>query len=211
MFSGWPEEALEFFEGLEADNSKSYWQAHKATYEQAVLAPMQELLAALAPAWGDGKVMRPYRDIRFSKDKSPYKTFIAAMVGPGYVSLNARTFGCGSGIWEVGADTLERYRAAVDAPESGEALASVVAGLRAGGLDIVAHEALKSAPKGYAKDHPRIELLRMKGVAAWQEWPVGAWLGTREPEERVSAFLRMAGPLTDWLAEHVGAHEGGHE
>ncbi|HEU5004246.1 MAG TPA: DUF2461 domain-containing protein [Actinomycetota bacterium] len=207
MFAGWPEEALEFFEGLEADNSKSYWQAHKATYEEAVLAPMQALLADLHPGWGDGRIMRPYRDIRFSKDKSPYKTFIAAMVGPGYVSLNSRTFGCGSGIWEVGPEMLERYRAAVDAPASGEALVSVVAGLRSGGLDITAHEALKSAPKGYAKDHPRIEFLRMKGIAAWQEWPVGAWLGTPEPAARVAGFLRAAAPLTGWLREHVGTHE----
>ena len=98
MFEGWPEEALEFFEGLEADNSKTYWQRHKATYEKAVLAPMEALLDELRPEWGDSRIMRPYRDIRFSADKSPYKTFIAATAGPGYVHLSSRGLGAGAGV-----------------------------------------------------------------------------------------------------------------
>ena len=77
-FRGWGPEALEFFEGLEADNSKSYWQKNKSTYETKVLAPMQELLAELEPEWGEGRIFRPYRDIRFSADKSPYKTMMGA-------------------------------------------------------------------------------------------------------------------------------------
>ncbi len=69
-FKGWPAEAIEFFEGLEADNSKAYWQANKSVYEQAVREPMNALLAELAPEFGEGKVYRPYRDVRFSADKS---------------------------------------------------------------------------------------------------------------------------------------------
>src|SRR5580693_6912954 len=89
-FQGWPEEALDFYEGLEADNSKTYWLGHKQTYESCVLAPMTELLAELAPDYGEGKIFRPYRDVRFSADKSPYKTAIGAVIGPGYVQLSAR-------------------------------------------------------------------------------------------------------------------------
>ena len=81
-FSGWPEEALDFYEGLEADNSKSYWTSHKAVYEQAVLRPMTELVEQLAAEFGEPKIFRPYRDIRFSADKSPYKTHIGATLGP---------------------------------------------------------------------------------------------------------------------------------
>ena len=76
-FEGWPAEALEFFEGFEADNTKTYWQEHKAMYEAAARAPMEQLLGDLAPEWGDGRIHRPYRDIRFSVDKSPYRTHIA--------------------------------------------------------------------------------------------------------------------------------------
>ena len=204
MFEGWPDEALEFFEALEAENTRTFWQAHKATYQRAVLAPMQALLAELAPAWGEGAVMRPNRDIRFSADKSPYKTFIAARIGPGYVQLNARGFGAGCGVWEVAPDQLERYRRAVDDDGSGAALSGIVDTLAEAGIDIAAHEELKTAPKGYPKDHPRIELLRRKGLAAWHDWPAGPWLGTAEPLTRVSEFLQAAAPLNAWLERHVG-------
>jgi uncharacterized protein (DUF2461 family) len=77
-FSGWPEDALDFYDGLAADNSKAYWSSHRQTYEEQVLGPMTELLEELAADLGPGRIFRPYRDIRFSKDKSPYKTAIGA-------------------------------------------------------------------------------------------------------------------------------------
>ena len=67
-FRGWPSEALEFYEGLTADNSKTYWTAHKAVYESQVLAPMEALLVELEAEFGAGKIFRPYRDVRFSAD-----------------------------------------------------------------------------------------------------------------------------------------------
>lgn len=204
-FRGWPVEALEFFEGLEADNSKSYWQQNKSVYETKVRAPMEELLAELAPQWGEGRIFRPYRDIRFSTDKSPYKTHIAAMVGEGYVHLSADSLGAGAGMWEMAPDQLERYRQAVSEDESGEALASIVADARAAGLDATGHDVLKTAPKGYPKDHPRVELLRNKGLIAWKEWPAGSWLGTRRAKDRIVAFFEASRPLTEWLRTHVGA------
>lgn len=205
MFQGWPAEALEFFEGLEADNSKTYWQRHKDTYEGLVLAPMEALLDELRPELGEGRIMRPYRDIRFSVDKSPYKTFIAATVGPGYVHLNAKGLGAGTGIWEVAPDQLERYRQAVDDQASGEQLASLVEAMREKGVDVMSHDSLKTAPKGYPKDHPRVEFLRYKGLAAWRDWPAGPWLGTPEPLQRIVGFLADAAPLNEWLDQYVGA------
>ena len=69
-FTGWPEEALDFYEELEIDNSKAYWTGHKAVYQEKILRPMTELVEELAPEFGDPKIFRPYRDVRFSKDKS---------------------------------------------------------------------------------------------------------------------------------------------
>jgi uncharacterized protein (DUF2461 family) len=109
-FEGWPAEALEFYEGLAADNTKSYWLAHKDVYETAVLAPMRELIAELEPHHGDSKIFRPYRDVRFSKDKSPYKTEIAAVFGDTYVRLSADGLGAGRGMHGMSADQLDRYR-----------------------------------------------------------------------------------------------------
>ncbi|HVF14301.1 MAG TPA: DUF2461 domain-containing protein [Acidimicrobiales bacterium] len=207
-FKGWPPEAIEFYEGLEADNSKSYWMAHRTVYEAQVKGPMEELLAELAPEFGEGKVFRPNRDVRFSADKSPYKTAVAAMAGDlGYVQLSAKGLGVGSGMWMMAADQLERYRRGVDDDGSGEELVAIVAEARTHKLDITGHDTLKTAPRGYPKDHPRIELLRNKGLIAWKEWPPGAWLGTRKAKDRIVDFLHAAQPLNRWLEARVGPSE----
>lgn len=205
-FRGWPAEALEFFEGLEADNSKAYWDAHRDAYAADVRRPMEELLAELEPEFGPGRLFRPYRDVRFSRDKAPYKTNVAAMVGDlGYVSLSAEGLGVGAGIYHMAPDQLDRYRRAVDDEGTGAGLEAVAAGLRAEGLDLVGHGVLKTAPRGYAKDHPRVELLRWKGLAAFRQWPPAAWLGTRRASDRVVATLRASAPLRAWLEANVGA------
>jgi uncharacterized protein (TIGR02453 family) len=204
-FRGWPAEALEFYEGLEADNSKAYWTAYKETYERDVRAPMEALLADLAPEFGAGKIFRPYRDVRFSADKSPYKTAIGARVGDGgYVHLDSHGLGVGAGMWEMAPDQLERYRRAVDQDATGRELSEIVEAGRSKGIDITGHEQLKTAPKGYPKNHPRIELLRAKGLVAWREWPAGAWLGTAKAKDRVVEFLTASRPLVEWLHRRVG-------
>ena len=125
-FRGWPVEAIEFFEGLEADNSKTYWQRNKEVYDSMVRTPMEELLAEIEPEFGEGRIFRPYRDIRFSADKSPYKTNIGATIRDGYVQLTADGLAAGSGMWEMAPDQLERYREAVSATRSGGTLVKVV-------------------------------------------------------------------------------------
>jgi uncharacterized protein (TIGR02453 family) len=203
-FRGWPAEALAFFEGLEADNSKTYWQQNRDVYDGLVRTPMEELLEELAPEWGEGRIFRPYRDIRFSADKSLYKTHIGATVGDGYVQLTADGLGAGCGMYEMARDQLDRYRTAVAEDRSGGELVTMVEAATAAGLEVTGHDVLKTAPKGYPKDHPRIELLRHKGLITWREWPAGAWLGTRKAKERVVEFFQESKPVNDWLRTHVG-------
>jgi uncharacterized protein (TIGR02453 family) len=203
-FRGWRAEALEFLEGLEADNSKAYWQRNKDVYDTQVRAPMEELLAELAPQWGETRIFRPYRDVRFSSDKSPYKTQVGAMVGDGYVQLTAEGLGVGCGMWEMAPDQLDRYREAVNDERSGEQLTKLAATVRASGVDVAGHDVLKTAPRGYPKDHPRIEFLRYKGLITWREWPAGAWLGTGRAKDRIVAFLDVSQPLNQWLRTNVG-------
>jgi len=180
-FRGWPVEAIEFYEGLEADNTKVYWQDHKEIYERAVAAPMAELLAELAPEFGEGRVFRPYRDVRFSADKSPYKTSIAAELSRGgYLQLSSSGLAAGAGAYHMAPDQLERYRQAVVDDRSGAALDTLVTAARKSGISITARESLKTAPRGYPKDHPRTDLLRLKGLVTWKQWPVAAWLGTAQ-------------------------------
>ena len=204
MFDGWPEEALDFYDGLEADNSKAYWTEHRPVYESHVLGPMTDLLDELAPDFGATKIFRPYRDIRFSKDKSPYKTAIGAMVGDGYIQLSARGLAAGSGMYGMASDQLDRYRQAVADDKSGAELDGLVGAIRGQDIDVHGHETLKTAPRGYPADHPRVGLLRCKGLVAWTEWPVEAWLGTAAAKQRVIGFLTATRPLCDWLGANVG-------
>jgi uncharacterized protein (TIGR02453 family) len=207
-FQGWPAEALDFYEGLAADNSKTYWTANKATYEEKVLGPMSELLEELAPEFGESKVFRPHRDVRFSKDKSPYKTHIGAIIGDGYIQLSAGGLAAGSGMHAMAPDQLDRYRRAVAADETGEDLQRLIADAGRHGIAVHGHDVLKSAPRGYPADHPRITLLRYKGVVTWQEWPAEPWLGTPAAKQRVAAFLTASRPLCAWLNANVGSARG---
>ncbi len=182
-FQGWPEAALDFFEGLERENTKAYWTAHRPVYDEAVL---------------------PHRDIRFSADKSPYKTEIGAMLGSAYVRLSAAGLAAGNGMFHLAPDQLTRYRQGVAEDVGGAELARITAALAGQDITLIGHEVLKSAPRGYPADHPRIELLRHKGLAAFREWPVEAWLGTPAAGDRIREFLAASRPLTAWLDEHVG-------
>jgi uncharacterized protein (TIGR02453 family) len=205
-FRGWPAEALEFFEGLQADNSKTYWTAHKAVYDEKVHAPMVALLGELEPEFGAAKLFRPYRDVRFSADKSPYKTTIAASLERGgYLQLSAEGLSTGSGRYHLAGDQLARYREAVADDKTGEELLAVIAGIVKTGIEVTGgHDSLKTTPKGYARDHPRADLLRHKGLIAWKHWAPAAWLGTAAAKRRVVDFLHAAQPLRDWLARNVG-------
>ncbi len=208
LFSGWPRSAIEFFEGLELDNCKTYWLDHKDVYEEDVKAPMLALLDELTDEFGEPRLFRPYRDVRFSKDKTPYKTSIAAMIGTGYVGLSARGLEAGAGFHQMAAGQLDRYRAAVAADRSGAQLERVVQELRAADIKVGSFDELKTAPRGYPKNHPRIELLRYKGVVAMRSWPPGPWLASAEAKRRIEEFLHTAEPLVDWLTTHVGADAG---
>jgi uncharacterized protein (TIGR02453 family) len=203
-FSGWPEEALDFYDGLMADNTKTYWTEHKAVYDQLVLGPMTELGEELAAEFGEPKIFRPYRDVRFSADKTPYKTHIGTVLGgTGYIQLSAEGLAAGAGMWQMDTERLARYRAAVVSDRLGPELERIVAAIEKEGHQVHGHGVLKSAPRGYPADHPRIGLLRYKGLTAWQQWPVEPWLGTSSAKDRLISFFRTAVPLTSWLNENV--------
>jgi uncharacterized protein (TIGR02453 family) len=205
-FTGWSPAALDFYRGLEADNSRTYWLEHKKVYDTEVLAPMQELLEELAGEFGESRLFRANRDLRFSKDKSPYNTHIsAALHDGGYIQFSTRGLGVGAGCHTMAPDQVERYRAAVADDRSGEELRRALAEVEGNGLDITVHDALKTAPRGYAPDHPRADLLRNKSLAAWKQWPVAAWLQTAAAKTHVVEALRGARPLSEWLDAHVGA------
>jgi uncharacterized protein (TIGR02453 family) len=204
-FAGWPDEALDFFEGLEADNSKAYWEPHKALYEQAVKAPMEALLAEVAAEFGPFKIMRPYRDVRFSADKAPYKTNIGAGGGGLYISFSANGIYAGGGTWHLSKDQLTRYRVAIDGA-AGADLEAIEAALADHGFQLEG-ESLKRAPKGWPSDHPRIKLLRYTSVLVGRHYPPEPWMATTEAKDKVVEVWRAAAPANAWLDRHVGPAE----
>src|SRR6478672_10896663 len=106
---------------------------------------MLDLLAELEPEFGTAKVFRPNRDVRFSPDKSPYKTRIyAGLEHGGYVQFSADGLAAGCGYWMVEPDQLDRYRRAVADDRSGAELAAIVDRIAATGIEVTAHETLKT-------------------------------------------------------------------
>ena len=202
-FAGFPREAFTFFKGLASHNNREWFQANKEVYERACRAPMQSLLAELAPTYGSGKLTRINRDMRFARGQAPYKNFIASGVGGRYwVSLSKDGLYVGTGIYMPDGATLRRLREAIDEEASGRKLSSIVGGLRRKRYSVSTHERTATAPRGYTDEHPRIELLRMKDVHAGKQLPPSV-LATRKALDRVVAVMNDIKPLSDWLVRHV--------
>ncbi|MFE3453324.1 DUF2461 domain-containing protein [Nonomuraea sp. NPDC059194] len=210
-FTGFPDEAFLFYEGLEADNSKVYFARHKELYEEAVRAPMLALAEELGAEFGLAQLFRPYRDVRFAKDKSPYKThqgaFVDLMPGIGlYVQLDAAGLYTAGGYYTTAADQVARYRAAVDEDVSGKPLQRIADGLTAAGYTAEG-DRLKTRPRGVPDDHPRLELLRHRSLYFGRHFEPEPWVHTEEVVDRVRATWRDYGQLVDWLCAHVRGSE----
>ncbi|MFZ2176432.1 MAG: DUF2461 domain-containing protein [Rhodococcus sp. (in: high G+C Gram-positive bacteria)] len=211
MFTGIPTAALDFYEDLEADNSKSFWTTHKSVYDGAVRAPMSALLAELESEFGSGKVFRPYRDVRFSKDKTPYKThqggFVETRPGVGYyVQIDASGLFVAGGFYSHTPLQVTRFRDAVDDERKGRALERLVRTAKSAGYEI-GGDRLKTRPRGIAEDHPRLDLLRHKSLTASRSYLSPEWIATPRTADEVRTAWRELRPLVEWLTTVVGAGE----
>jgi uncharacterized protein (TIGR02453 family) len=211
--TGFPSSAFAWFAGLEADNTRSYFTAHRSVYLDAVREPLESLLESLCDEYGGRvKMFRQHRDVRFSRDKSPYKTTTYGVIADRpsslaalYLQLSSRGLFAGTGYYMLAADQLDRFRSAVASDATGPALASAVDAVRAAGVETFG-EALKTAPRGYPRDHPRAELLRHKSLVAGRVLPPGR---SGIPHDAAAAHARevwaVCEPLNAWLDAHVGA------
>lgn len=208
-FDGFGEHAVDFYEGLAADNSKAYWSDHKAVYDEQIRAPMLALLAELEPEFGVGKIFRPHRDVRFSNDKSPYKTHCGATIhvpgGAFYTQVGADGLLVAGGAYQWSTDQLARYRSAVDGERSGEDLRRLLAAVSGSKTAMQrGGDTLRSRPRGSPPDHPRRDLLRHRSLYLWRSWPPDEVLHERGCVDRVQEGWRSTRPLVEWLARHVG-------
>ena len=203
-FEGFPVAALDFYDDLEMDNTRSFWEANKAVYAESVVAPMKALVAALEPEFGAAKVFRPYRDVRFAKDKTPYKTHQGAFVGVGpatgwYVEVSARGVRTGAGFYNVEPTILAAFRDAIVDDASGARLRRILTKLEKSGFE-VSGEQLKTAPRGYDREHPRIGLLRRKQLFVGRMIGFEAVIHTAEVADLIRDDWRASKPLIDWLS-----------
>ena len=206
-FEGFPVAALDFYDDLEVDNTRSFWDAHREIYDESVLAPMKALTAALELEFGSAKIFRPYRDVRFSRDKEPLKThqgaFVAAAPETGYyVEVSARGVRTGGGCYWFNPERLAAFRAAVALDHLGIELEKRVAALRRKGFEI-GGDMLKTKPRGYDAGHPRIELLRHKSLTAGRSIGFEPVIHTPALLHEVRKDWRAVRPLTEWIAEHA--------
>jgi uncharacterized protein (TIGR02453 family) len=204
-FTGIPVEALDFYEDLENDNSKTFWTANKHVYDGSVRAPLEALGAALADEFGAPKVFRPYRDVRFAKDKTPYKTNQGVFFGDSarYLHISAAGLFVAGGYWDTSSPQVARLREAVADSRKGPLLEKALTAVRKSGFEI-GGDRLSRVPAGYPKDHPRAELLKHKSLTGHAELGSPAWLSTKRVVTEVTKRFRALAPLVDWLDEHVG-------
>ena len=211
-FQGFPAAAFEWFAGLERDNSRAYFTSTRERFEADVRGALEAMLDELALTFGgEVKVFRQQRDLRFTPDKTPYKTRTYGLVyrvphrpAALYAELSSRGLYAGTGYHVLARDQLERFRAAVADDGTGPALEAAVAAAQDAGLEIEG-ERLRTAPRGHPRDHPRIELLRRKAVIAGRREPPGAaGIGRDAALGHVSGCWRAAAPIVAWLDEHVG-------
>ncbi len=208
-FAGFPEAALDFYDDLELDNTRTFWNAHRQVYEDAVRTPMLALTAELAEEFGPAKVYRPYRDVRFAKDKTPYKNHQGAFVAVGqatgyYVLVGAPGVRVGAGYYRADGPDLARIRTAIDIDHSGKELERILRRLEKRGFEVNG-EQLKTAPRGYAKDHPRIDLLRYTTMAVGKSYGFEKLIHTPALLDRVREDWRDLRPLVEWVAARVGS------
>ncbi len=201
-FMGFPDWGPRFYAELEQHNTRDFWAAHKDRWERDVRDPMRALLAALEPEFGPAVIFRPYRDVRFSADKSPYKTHQGAIVGPApglgyYVALDADGLTVGGGFRTHSPAQTDQYRRAVDADDDGE-LPRIVGTLVDQGFALEG-ATLKTRPRGYPADHPRIELLRRKELMAVTNVGTPPWLATPAALDHVRGMWRQLRPLAEWI------------
>lgn len=208
-FRGFGERALEFYEGLAADNSRTYWQANRAVHQEHVAGPLQALTADLAAEFGEPKVFRPNRDVRFTPDKRPYQEFASAAVERGtggslYLSLSVEGLLLGGGFFQPARDQLERFRDLQDDPAVTADLDRTLAELAGRGYPLAEGAPVRTAPRGRRSDHPRIDLIRRTSLTVSALHPPGPWLHGPECLDVVVAGWRAAQTWNAWLDAQVG-------
>jgi uncharacterized protein (TIGR02453 family) len=221
-FTGFPPETFAFLKGLAKNNRKDWFEAHREDYENYHLAPAKAFVEAIAPGLRkiskslnaepkvNGSIFRINRDVRFAKDKRPYKTTLdlwfwegekRGWEAPGfYLRLMPDGFVAGAGLHTFTPDQLKRYRAAVLNDKAGGELLKTIAKLDSLKLGEATR---KKMPRGLPADHPRAPVLLLDGLYCTHEAPLPKAVHKAEFIDLCLGIFTRAHPLSVWLGKYV--------
>jgi uncharacterized protein (TIGR02453 family) len=219
-FEGFADGQAKFFKALAKNQKREWFAAHKAEFEEGWNGPMKALLGEVAAAvdaafphadLGEPKVFRIFRDVRFSKDKSPYKTHIGGYIPTKprataeevpfalYFHVGADEVFAACGHYMMDGPALAKYRAAVADPKRGVELTKLITALTKKGYTVGAHETLQRVPKGFDADHPRAELLKHKGLYARMPKIEPKQLTSRALVASLAKSVKGSAAFVEWL------------
>lgn len=212
-FSGFNDDIFNFLRGLEVHNSKAYWAEHQAVWQGQVRPAMQALLTDLTPYFGNIRMYRPNRDIRFSHDKSPYKTWVGITTqgtGPGGIGLffaiepYGVRFSAGSSAFA--SDQIKEFRRALDNPVAGNEFLRIKQAIEAHGNIVMSgkNPQLQRVPKDYDADHPRAEYLKWRGAVMRKRFELEDWVYQPSLVDKVTEIWSQGLPLVEWIQTNVG-------
>lgn len=215
-FRGINKNVFQFLQGLELDNSKTYWNEHQATWQGVVRPTMQALIEELEPFFGKIRMYRPNRDVRFSHDKTPYKTWVGITTqGTGlggiglFFAIEPRGIRFSAGAGAFASDQVKEYRRALDNPVAGNEFERITNTIRTLGYDVSSGRApqLKRMPRGYDSSHPRAKFLKWRGVVARERIQLTDWIYTAALVDKVIETWSHGLPLVEWIQTNVGPTE----
>jgi uncharacterized protein (TIGR02453 family) len=201
-------DAFAFYAELADHQTKEWWLANKQRYETRVKAPVERLVDALGGEFGPLKIFRPYKDVRFSADKRPYKDHLGLVTADDssatyYLQLSRQGLMLAGGLYQPAREQLARFREIVDDNRLVGDLEATLEEVGESGFAIMTTDALATAPRGFRVDHPKIELLRLKRLAIATEHAPADWMTGPELVDRVRAGWRTVRVWNDWIAENL--------
>jgi uncharacterized protein (TIGR02453 family) len=210
-FRGFPPDALDFLRDLEANNDRDWFKANRSRYDEHLVAPARALGEDLAHL-GKPHLFRPWNDTRFHV-RPPIKEHLGLAIGRDgaggyYLELSLDGFLVAAGLYMPAADQLDRLRRAIDDGRTAAGLTRALRRAEAAGLELN-EPALVRAPRGYAMDHPRVDLLRRRSLTVHRHHPLGPWLHRPSAGRVIREELEAAAPLVRWLRERVGPSQRG--
>lgn len=225
IFEGFTKKTFKFLKDLEKNNTKEWFGEHRDIYDEHVLEPAQdfvtgmgERLRSIAPdivanPKTDKSIFRIYKDVRFAKDKTPYKTHVGIffwegkrkkLENPGYyLQLNKSSIFIASGLYIFPNDLLKPFRDSVVHPNRGAELKSIIKKITKNRSYKVGDTHYKRVPRGYDPEHPNADLLLYNGIHAYYEASLPEKIYSSDFIDYCFKIFRDFSPLNSWVMEYV--------